>query len=92
MNSYGGITAANTTPLMTNWPASIMASSGGTRPSASLPSDNLVPYWTVLLPSCQGVVLRPADLMSDDLGRNAVVTAAELTTLGWRTTVKQVTT
>jgi hypothetical protein len=30
--------------------------------------------------------------MSDDLGRNAVVMAAELSELGWRLTVKQVTT
>jgi hypothetical protein len=30
--------------------------------------------------------------MSDDLGRNAVVAAAELTDLGWRLSVKQATT
>ena len=30
--------------------------------------------------------------MTDDLGRNAVVAAAELTDLGWRMTVKQATT
>ena len=30
--------------------------------------------------------------MTDDLGRNAVVAAAELTDLGWRITVKQATT
>ena len=34
----------------------------------------------------------PADLMTDDLGRNAVVAAAELTDLGWRLAVKQATT
>jgi hypothetical protein len=38
------------------------------------------------------VVLRPADLMIDDLGRNAIVSAAELTELGWRVSVKQATT
>jgi hypothetical protein len=30
--------------------------------------------------------------MSDDLGRNAVVSASELTSLGWRISVKQATT
>ena len=92
VNSYGGITAENTMPLMTSWPASVVNSSGAGRPSANLPSDNSVPSWTVLLPYCPGVILRPADLMGDDLGRNAVVTAAELTSLGWRLAVKQVTT
>jgi hypothetical protein len=92
-STYGGITAVNMTPLMVNWPASVVAASSGGRPFANLPADNAaVPYWTVLLPSPPGVVLRPTDLMSDDLGRNAVVMAAELSELGWRLTVKQVTT
>ena len=38
------------------------------------------------------VILLPSDLMTDDLGRNAVVAAAELTDLGWRMTMKQATT
>jgi hypothetical protein len=38
------------------------------------------------------VILRPSDLLTDDLGRNAVVAAAELTDLGWRITAKQATT
>jgi hypothetical protein len=33
--------------------------------------------------------LQPADLLTDDLGRNATVSAAELTDLGWRVTAKQ---
>lgn len=92
-SSYGGVTAANVTPLMTNWPASIIAASNAGRPLATLPNNTAtVPNWTVLLPSCPSVILRPTDLMSDDLGRNAVLTAAELTELGWRLTVRQVTT
>lgn len=92
-STYGGITAANVTPLMINWPASVVTASNGGRPLVNLPSDNsTVPYWTVLLPVSPEVVLRPTDLMSDDLGRNAVVMAAELSELGWRLTVKQVTT
>ena len=45
-----------------------------------------------MMPAIPDVILRPSDLMADDLGRNAVVSAAELTDLGWRLTVKQVTT
>ena len=36
-----------------------------------------------------GGVLRLADLMTDDLGRNSIVSGAELTDLGWRLSVKQ---
>lgn len=91
-NDYGGITAATIAPLLTAWPASVTGSSGNGHPSAELPSDSTVPYWTVLLPVFPGIVLLPADLMSDDLGRSAVVSAAEQTQLGWRLTVKQATT
>jgi len=91
VNSYGGVTAANVTPLMTNWPASVLAATREVRPLANLPGDTAVSLWTVLLPSCEGVVLATADLMSDDLGRNGVVATTELTNLGWRLAVRQAT-
>ncbi len=91
-NAYGGIVAATNTPLLTNWPASVLGASSRGHPSSDLPNDSPVPYWTVLLPAHPDVVLHPSDLMTDDLGRNAVVAAAELTELGWRITVKQATT
>lgn len=92
VNGYGGITAATLEPLIEQWPASVLTASTAGRPNAGLPSDASVPYWTVLLPPVPGVTLRVADLMADDLGFNAVVSAAELTDLGWRLTVKQATT
>lgn len=92
VNAYGGITATSLTPLLEQWPASVITASTAGRPDAGLPSDTSVPYSTVLLPAFPGVTLRVADLMSDELGRTAVVAAAELTELGWRLTVKQVTT
>jgi hypothetical protein len=92
VNTYGGVTTATNTPLLTNWPASVLGASGGGRPDGNLPSDGSIPYWTVLLPAFPGVILRPSDLMTDDLERNAVVAAAELTELGWRITARQATT
>jgi hypothetical protein len=89
VNTYGGITAATNTPLLTNWPASVQAASLAGIPSADLPGDSSVSHWTVLLPAQPGVVLLVSDLMTDDLGRNAVVSSAELTKLGWRLSVKQ---
>jgi hypothetical protein len=91
-NAYGGVTLSAATPLMGNWPASVLGAGGSGRPEADLPSDASVPYWTVLLPAWPGVTLRTGDLVTDDLARTAVVAAAELTPLGWRLSAKQATT
>jgi len=92
VNTYGGVTAANVTPLITNWPASMLLTSRESRPLANLPNESSASLWTVLLPACSGVILQTADLMSDDLGRSGVVATTELTDLGWRLAVRQVTT
>ena len=89
VNNYGGIIAATNTPLLTNWPASVRTTSLAGIPSAGLPGDSSVSHWTVLLPAHPDVVLLVSDLMTDDLGRNAVVSSAEFTALGWRLSVKQ---
>jgi hypothetical protein len=92
VNTYGGVITATNEVLLTNWPASVLGVVGKGHPSADLPSDSLVPYWTVLLPAIPGITLLPSDLMIDDLARNAAVVATELTDLGWRITVRQATT
>ncbi len=92
VNTYGGAVTATNEAMLTDWPASVIGVAGRGRPSADLPSDSSIAYWTVLIPALTEVILRPSDLMTDDLGRNAVVAGAELTALGWRITVKQATT
>lgn len=92
VNTYGGVITETNEVLLTNWPASVLGVAGRGHPSADLPSDSSVPYWTVLMPAISGMTLLPSDLMTDDLERNAVVAATELTDLGWRITVKQATT
>jgi len=92
VNTYGGITAANVTSLMTNWPASVLVTPREGHPLASLPNNTSVSYWTVLLPARPEVVIQTGDLMSDDLARNGVVATTELTDLGWRLAVRQATT
>jgi hypothetical protein len=42
----------------------------------------------LLLPAFPGVVLRQADRMTDDLKRNFILSAIELTDLGWRITAE----
>ena len=89
---YGGVTAETRTSLLENWPASVLGASSGGRAISDLPSDGDVSQWIVLLPCSAEVTLRPADLMSDDLGRSAIVCSAERSELGWRLMVKQATT
>ena len=91
-NSYGGSIVGNTAVLLEKWPASVLGVNDTGNPTAGLPSDLSVPYWTVLLPSWDDIVVRPGDLLSDDLGRSAVVAASELSDMGWRLAVKQAST
>jgi hypothetical protein len=97
LNTYGGVSRETATPLISLFPASILGTSATGQSSAKLPNDTPLGYWTVLLPAVRSldgnlVVLRQADLMTDDLGRTGVVAGAELTDLGWRLSVKQATT
>jgi len=92
VNEYGGATTSTSTPLLNNWPASVLGVAGGGRIDSGLPVDMSTTSWAILLPSCPHIILHPSDLMTDDLNRNAVVTATELTDLGWRITARQVTT
>ncbi len=86
VNTYGGITLSSATPLLTGWPASVLSAGSG-RPG-DLPGDAKLPSWIILLPTTP-VLLRPADLIQDDLGRTYVIGTAELTALGWRLLAKQ---
>ena len=43
-----------------------------------------MPYWNVLLPAVDRVILSPGDIITDDLGRTAVIAGSEMTNLGWR--------
>ncbi len=85
-NAYGG---ASTTPVLTGWPASVVAMRGTGMDRARLPADGLPASWIMLLPALVGTVLRTGDLVRDDLGRTGLVGAAEVSDLGWRMIVKQ---
>ena len=91
-NGYGGLIEGNNVVLLENWPASVLGGNDTGSPTAGLPSDVSIPYWTVLLPPWQDTFIQTGDLFSDDLGRSAIVAATELTELGWRLAVKQAST
>ena len=87
-NSYGGVALSTARPILENWPASVLGTSGA-KPNASLPADSTAATWTVMLPQLTEIILRPTDIMTDDLGRSGIVSTAELTALGWRLVVRQ---
>ena len=98
VNRYMGVQTATATPLLEDWPASVLVNRLGGR--GALPGDAPgVPGgaggWVVLLPSPRlngrQVTLRQGDLVHDDLARCGVVESAELTGLGWRMHVRQAT-
>ncbi len=86
IGGYGGTAAPAV--VMAGWPAGVLAGGGGGG-LAGLPDEVAGAGWTVLLPAPGGVVLRPGDLLRDDLGRQGVVAGAELSALGWRLRVRQ---
>lgn len=86
---YGGNTADTETPLMTAWPAAILQGPKGEKNEVGLPGDVKTPWWSILLPSFPGVVLRSGDIVADDLQRRYVIGSAELTDLGWRLSAMQ---
>jgi hypothetical protein len=86
---YGGDTALNELPLMTQWPCSILKGSKGDKSLVGLPGDTRDPWFEMLLPYFNGVTLRSSDIVTDDLARNYVISSAELTDLGWRCTIGQ---
>jgi hypothetical protein len=89
VSDYEGTTAANETPLMSGWPASVLQGTKGEKGGVALPGDVRDAWCAVLLPEAPGVILRAGDLIADELGRRYIVSSAELTDLGWRITAQQ---
>lgn len=86
---YSGDNASARAELLTAIPLSELQGTKGERAAAEqLPSDSRMQWSELLLPAFPGVVLRQADRMTDDLGRNFVISAVELTDLGWRLTAE----
>ncbi|MDO8039502.1 hypothetical protein [Janthinobacterium sp. SUN137] len=86
---YGGDVDANETPLLIDWPASVLQGAKGEKNETNLPGDVRSPWWAVLLPALPGLLLHTADIITDNLGRRLVVSSAELTDMGWRITAMQ---
>nr|WP_294546322.1 hypothetical protein [uncultured Rhodopila sp.] len=91
-NPYGGFTPNGFSALMGLWPASVLGEGKFSTTSVNLPTDQAIPYWNILVPAPAGVLLLPGDMITDDIGRSAVIAGSELTSLGWRLIAKMATT
>jgi hypothetical protein len=86
---YGGDLDSNEIMLMQQWPASVLQGTKGEKDGAILPGDVRLPWWAILVPAYPGVVIRTADIITDDLDRRFIISSAELTDMGWRMTAMQ---
>ena len=91
-NQYGGYVSSGSTSLMEHWPAAVLGESKSSANTVGLPTDQVTPYWNIFVPSPEGVVLSPGDIVTDDLDRTAVIVSSELTNLGWRINARMATT
>jgi hypothetical protein len=78
--------------VISQWPASVLGTGAEGKSPTGLPGDTTIAKSIALVPSVHGQIVLPTDIVTDDLGINSVVVAAELTSLGWRLIVRQVTT
>ena len=89
---YGGGGALTSVSVLTGWPASVAHSSGTGLNPLDLPASVVPGSWEVLLPNIADLVVRTNDRISDEMGRSAIVTAAERSSLGWRVIAKEIAT
>ena len=83
-STYQGTTPANQAAVMTGWPASLLFDARGRATEVGLPLDLPSPFFTILAPAWPGTDVRTGMVIDDDEGRQYVVSASELTPLGWR--------
>lgn len=83
--AYSGDTAATEVVLASGFPASvIMHAKGLSNIGNSLPMDIGAGSYDVLVPAIPGVLPRPSDIVTDDLGRRFLVDTCEVSALGYR--------
>jgi hypothetical protein len=91
-NGYGGLEQCDERLLLEGWPASVLNVGMSSRGNGDLPGEPGPQRWTVLLPVLDGpeaIELRTDDVMTDETGTSAVISAVERSELGWRLVATQ---
>ena len=90
--SYGLTSSASMINVISQWPASLLGTGTEGRSPTRLPGDTAIPNVIALLPATHEQILQPTDIITDDHGKTGIVVATELSDLGWRLNVRQVST
>lgn len=88
-SAYSGTTPANETPVMAGWPASLLFDARGRAAEVGLPLDLPSPFYVILMPAWPETDVRTGYVITDDQDRRYIVSATELTPLGWRIFAQQ---
>ena len=91
-SSSDPVNASSMTTIISQWPASLLGTGTEGKPPTHLPGDTIIPNVIALLPSVHGQIVQPTDIVTDENGSNSIVVAAELSDLGWRLNIRQVST
>lgn len=83
---YGGAEGSTSTPILVEWPASIIQGTKGERGEVNLPGDTRVAWVAIMLPVTGNAQILPGDWITTDQTTAMVytVSACEITPLGWR--------
>jgi hypothetical protein len=83
---YAGLVDASKVPILTGWPASVLAVGGRSSGSSTDPKFG---QWILLLPQLP-LAPEAGDVVNDDLGQAFVVGSTEQSDLGWRVSMRQI--
>jgi hypothetical protein len=85
-NFYGGAESVTGTPMLSEWPASVIQGTKGETGEVKLPGDTRLAWVAIMLPSVAGVQILPGDwiLTGQSTIMEFTVSSCEITPLGWR--------
>lgn len=89
---YGSGVPGSRITILAEWPGSMFSVKSGEVPRSGLPTDLPAPGWTCLLPIGHDQVIRASDIVDDASGISSIVLSAELSDLGWRLNIRQIST
>src|SRR5271165_30189 len=78
--------------MISEWPASLLGIGTDGRFATRLPGDTAVTNMVALLPSTHEQILQPTDIVTDENGMAYIIVAAERSDLGWRLSVRGIST
>lgn len=87
---YSGHTDITDVTIMQNIPVSLLNGSRGSKNPVDLPTDTKMPMYQLLMPFLDDVIVTNGDFVIDQNGTRYVISAHELTELGWRLGVVEV--